>query len=132
MACAQSEYLEWVSTYSPHLLKLLPLTCSEEGGSAITAMNIHARMISSPTKVTTKKFYDLFSNFINLLKTFHYDESYLEPWKSNILVDAYVAFLDCSEREVDKVKQDWVAYLDFNIRLVDIWVRPIKILCDWE
>jgi len=105
MACTQSEYQERVSTYSSHPLKLLPLTCSEHTGSIITALNIHARIISSPTKVATKKFYDSFSHFINLLKQFDYDESYLELWKSNILKTAYVAFLDCSKSEVHKVEQ---------------------------
>jgi len=105
MACTQSEYQEWVSTYSSHPLKLLPLTCSERTGPAITALNIHARIISSPTKVATEKFYDSFSHFINLLKQPDHDESDLEPWKSNILKTAHVAFLDCSKSEVHKVEQ---------------------------
>jgi len=75
----------------------------------MTALNLHASIISSQTKVATEIFYDSFAHFIQLLQGFGYAESLLKAGKSNALVDAYNKFLQYANSEVSeivKVTQD--------------------------
>jgi len=88
---------------------ILWLTCSEPTSPALKALNIHASIISSQTKVATERFYESFTHFIKLLKDYGYKQNLLKTEQSCDLVDAYMAFLQYAESEVSKVskvKQD--------------------------
>lgn len=86
-------------------LKVIVLTFSGYFRSTTEALNAHAAVISSPTRVASGKFYKSFSEFIELLKDSDYSESYLEDGKSSTLKDAYETFLQCAKDEVRKVEQ---------------------------
>ncbi|PUU82104.1 hypothetical protein B9Z19DRAFT_1106041 [Tuber borchii] len=64
---------------------------------AITALNIHAGVISSQDKVGSEKFYESFAEFIKLLKAPECGESF---WIPSSLTDACESFLLCAKDEV--------------------------------
>ena len=67
---------------------------------ATTALNLHANVISSKHKVGSKKFYELFAEFIELLKASESGESYLDDEEPSSLARACESFILCAEEEV--------------------------------
>ena len=67
---------------------------------AITALNIHAGVKWSQHKVGSEKFYELFAEFIKLLKASESGESYLDDEEPSSLERAYESFILCADDEV--------------------------------